>query len=231
MIESLCRIVVVSFVVLIWLAIIIFPIRNTLADTYFVEATGGVSQFHQYKIDGARWYQDAFPWSADLQSPAWRFGFGKKINDKWDWTLSWLEIGHNSVGPSWHVADEDYDAVNHQCIRNCDKPSVLWANGSGRGPELAFRHQWETFYVRTGGFLWISNVQALVNDYQGNRVVNFYQKEAYMLAPFLGVGARYRWKPVELFAEVTYYHGIGSGGYPIAKRATVPMIGIRVNFD
>ena len=195
----------------------------------FIEVAGGATYFKQYKSDGGRWYQEAFPWSADLKSSSWRIGYGDRINDKWFWTLSWLEIGKNSV-VSKAVGDEEYDPVNHRCMARCDNPDSLWVSGWGRGPELAFRRQFENVYLRTGAFLWINTLHVRVEHSFG--ITEDFYKTGYMLAPFLGAGFRYKLKPVELFAEVTYYHGIGSGGksYPISRWATVPMAGVSVAF-
>ena len=195
----------------------------------FIEVAGGVTYFKQYKKDGARWYQDAFPWSADLKSSSWRIGIGDRINEEWFWTVSWLKIGKNSV-VSKAVGDEEYDPGNHKCMARCDKPDSLWVSGSGRGPELAFRRQFDSFYLRTGAFLWMTTLHAHVEHSFG--ITEDYYGKGYMLAPFLGAGFRYKLKPLELFAEVTYYHGLGSGGksYPISRWAAVPMVGASVAF-
>ena len=212
----------------ILIALLCFCGSAHAANSFYIEAAGGLTYFHQYKKDNARWYQDAYPWTAGLKSPAWRIGLGRKIDKHWDLTLSWLEIGRNSV-VSLAVLDQDYDPIAHSCIRNCDKPTRLVVNGSGHGPEIAWRRSFGMPYVRGGVFLWFTKLQAHYETHDGTRGT-FYQEPDIMIAPFLGVGARYKWKPIELFTEVTYYHGLGSGGYPIAKRATVPMVGARFEF-
>ena len=210
------------------LAIVLLYWCSLLNAEPFIEVAGGKSYFTQYKKDGARWYQEAFPWSANLDSSSWRIGYGDRLNDHWFWTVSWLEIGKNSV-TSQAVGDEEYDPVGHKCLARCDKPDHLWVSGSGRGPELAFRWQFQNVYLRSGAFLWITKLHAHV-EHSFGITEDFYQKTNVMIAPFLGAGFRYKLGKLEVFAEATYYYGLGSGGYPIAKAAVVPMVGLSIGF-
>jgi hypothetical protein len=53
-----------------------------------------------------------------------------------------------------------------------------------------------------------------------------------MLTPFIGAGVKHKLqKDVELLFDVSYYKAIETnGGYPLAKEAVVPMLGIRMEF-
>ena len=48
----------------------------------------------------------------------------------------------------------------------------------------------------------------------------------FLIAPFIGIGFHYKM----LFVESTYYHGLGGGGFPISKRATTTMAGLKLAF-
>ena len=197
----------------------------------FVEVAGGYTTFKQYKQDGARFYQDAFPSSAHMSSTSGRIGIGNKINDRWDYTVSWLVIGNNSIDAQF-VSDADYDPSTHTCLANCDKPMQVRAYGDGRGPEMAFRYNFEHVYLRSGLFLWLTQLHVQVWD-EGdkNKEYRWHTAQHWMLTPFLGVGARYKMKGFELFADVSYYRAVETnGGYPLAKQAIVPMLGVRATF-
>ena len=206
------------------LALIWGPAHAT--HSFYIEAASGLTHFYQYKKDGARWYQDAFPWSAELNSSNFRLGIGQRINADWDLVVSWLDIGRNSVD-ALAVPDDAYDAVNHQCISNCDRPTRLIANGHGYGPEIAWKLKSDSFYLRGGIFAWIVNLKATMLHQDGTYIGSYKQPREVMLAPFLGVGYKHK----DIFFEVSYYSGIGSGGYPISTKALVSMIGIQVNLD
>jgi len=199
------------------------------AEPWHVEVAGGYTTFHQYKQDGTRFYQEAFPWSSDMTSPAGRVGVGQKINDRWAYTVSWLYLGRNSV-EALYVHDDDYDPVAHRCLRGCDKPTHAGAYGSGKGPEFALRRNFESVYIRGGLFVWIADLN-VVGWHQGDPKQEYRWRQATqtMLAPFLGVGVRHKFNGWEVFADVSHYVAVEStGGYPLAKKATVPMLGFKV---
>lgn len=200
----------------------------------FVEAAGGYTTFRQYKQDGARFYQEVFPWSSDMRSPAWRVGIGNKINDQWDYMVSWLSLGRNSVD-AVYVEDVNYDAQAHRCLRECDKLVHNRAVGSASGPEFALRRNFESVYLRGGLFVWIARLDASGwrDDNPERQVQQYHWQQApqTMLAPFLGAGLRHKFTGGEVFAEASYYHVVEStGGYPLAKRAIVPMLGLRMGY-
>lgn len=201
------------------------------AEPWFVEAAGGYTTFKQYKVDGARFYQEPFPWSSDMKSPSGRIGIGQKINDRWDYTVSWLVIGNNSVN-ALIVWDADYDPSTHKCISNCDTLHQIRAYGDGRGPELAFRRNFESVYLRGGVFLWLTQLHVQVwPEGDKNQEYRWHAAQHWMLTPFIGAGVKHRLGYFELFGEVAYYRAVETnGGYPLSKEAIVPMLGVRATF-
>lgn len=200
----------------------------------FMEVGVGQTHFQRIKKDNY-WYQEYSPYSHITQDEAWKLGVGYRVSDTLAFTASWLDLGSNSAS-AWGVhPDEDY-YVGTGC-RVCDPnhSGDLFTVNSAKGPEFAVVYGREV-YLRGGLFLWHHELTARypsvryrgtpTYDYQLN-VSNVYTESGTLYAPFLGVGLNLG----PLFAEVTHYYGLGSaGGYPIAKRATVPMLGVRMEF-
>lgn len=212
-------------------AVLVLLLSKAEAADYFIEVAGGHTIFKQYKQDGARFYQEAFPWSSDMTSPAGRLSVGQKLNDRWDYTLGWLVIGHNSVDAVF-VSDAEYDLSSKSCLSSCDKPMRVRAYGDGRGPEAALRYNFEHVYIRSGLFLWLTRLSVQVWP-EGDKAQEYRWQTAqhWMLTPFLGLGVKHSTKDTEVFADVSYYRVVETnGGYPLAKQAIVPMVGVRVNF-
>ena len=190
-----------------------------------IEIAGGISYFHQLKYDNY-WYQEPFPYTRDETGRAWRIGVRNRINDRWSWSASWLDLGRNSV-VSQYVTDADYDADSHRCLRGCDVPVTGTTTSSARGPEFAAIYDLTPFYLRGGIFIWLTKLGTTVVAHEKFDNFTFtYNERGFLTAPFAGIGVRYKWA----FAEITYYHGLGGGGYPLAKRATVPMAGVQIPF-
>ena len=199
------------------------------AEPWYIEAAIGPAHHYRYHSEGDNyWRTDAYPGeSYDMDSLAWRLGIGRKLTgdwSKWSVTTSLVNLGRNSIRNGRGVADDDYDSNAHRCLRDCDQVYRIDLDGSLRGFEFAVRRQFNSgFYGRGGVALLESKVLGTITDPQG--MVHDYAEKSMLFTPFIGGGFRYK----ALFAEVSFYQGMGTG-FPLAKRVLTPMVGGRMEF-
>lgn len=204
------------FFVLYWI-----PALAESRDTVAIEFGLGQSQFKRIHRDNY-WYQDPFPYQHDLTSAAWRLGVSKRKGN-WSYGLAYLDLGAASVKSDAIPSDEAYERCmgGDKSEEGCGFPtSKFRVTDRVRGLEVNATREFDLFYLRGGLLIWHHKLHA-INDVGGElRTLEV------LPAPFVGVGTSYG----PLFVDITYYHVTGDGGYPIAKRAIVPMVGVRVPF-
>jgi hypothetical protein len=197
--------------------------RFAPAGDFYLEAAGGLTHFYRIHRDNY-WYQERYPYSHDVDASAWRLGIGKKLNDNWAATLSWVDLGKNGVRSTVILNDPVYsNCLNGDSGPNgCGYPKTnIHIVNENYGPEIAFRRSFDWFYLRGGMMVWFTK-----QYHEGYPAFG----RGTMYAPMLGAGLQYKW----LFLDASYYHvAINTGrqeNFPIAKQALVPMIGFRVPF-
>ena len=179
----------------------------------------GYTQFHRIHRDNY-WYQEPFPYEHDLTSEAFRLGVRKRYGD-WTYGLAYLQLGTAKVNATVIPSDEAYGrcVAGDKSSNGCAYPTTkLWVEDKVRGLELSAARSFDQFYARGGLMLWHHYLRFGTDYGEGPAQIDV------LLAPFLGVGVEY--KP--LFLEVNYYHVLGDGAFPIAKKATTFMAGIRI---
>lgn len=189
------------------------------AEDLSLELSAGRSFFSHIHRDNY-WCQEGFECNRDLQSGSWRLGISKKIDSKWSYSLSYLYLGESKVDSEVIPSDEVYE----QCLSGkksaCYSPTArINVKSRSQGLELAAVREFAPLYVRGGLYLWENKTHLRSQE------INLDEKfSGIILAPFIGMGVRYGY----LFLEGTYYEGLGDGGFPIAKRAFTPMLGLRI---
>ena len=209
--------------------ILLLSISPALAEPWYFEGAVGTAHHYRYHSDGDNyWRTDAYPGeSYDMDSLTWRLGVGKKLTgdwSKWSVTGSLINLGRNSIRNGRGVSDDDYDSNTHRCLRDCDRVYRVDLDGSLRGFEFAAARQFDTgFYGRGGLALFESKVKGTIID--PDHRVHDYHESTKLLTPFVGGGFRHK----NLFAEISFYQGMGSG-FPLSKRVLTTTIGVQGSF-
>lgn len=204
------------------LYVLLFPKAH--ADELNLEFAVGQTYFKRIHRDNY-WYQGPFPYEHDLTDAAWRLGISKKLG-KWSYGLAYLDLGTIKVKSEAIPSDPAYFRCmdGDTSTNGCGYPTTWFrVTDRVRGLEFNAMREFDPLYVRGGLMIWHHKLHALNGVHESCRCGEF-RGQAAFLAPFVGVGASYG----PLFAEISYYHSLGDGAFPIAKRAIVPMIGIRL---
>jgi hypothetical protein len=206
------------------LVFLLFLLPGIAAAETFIELGAGTTHFQRKKLDNY-WYQQDRPHTYDMTSTAWRIGIGRR-SGPWSVSVSWVDLGTNRM-VSNAVPDEHY-ITNVGCAKDCHENIQIDLTGRAYGPELALRHDWKHVYLRGGLYVWLTELEAhyTSKDYYQPSGRGYYRETGWLAAPFVGAGLQRG----SLFVDLSYYAGWGSGGFPLAKQAFVPMLGIRAGW-
>jgi len=207
-----------------YLILLFFFASPAFAGDLSLEFGVGQTHFQRIKRDNY-WCQDPFECERDLTSTAWRLGLMKKASPQWSYGVAYLSLGNTSVSSLAIPSDEAYGrcVAGDRSSQGCSFPTTRFlVTDHTRGIEFIgkrnFNGEFNDFYLRGGAYLWFHRLHVRIPEYQVDGTFN-----GTIIAPFLGAGIEHG----PFFAELSYYHGLGDGGFPIAKRAIVPMIGMR----
>jgi len=204
------------------------PTQASEESGFYVIGGLGATAFIPTVYDGT-WYQQIFPHKFDTWAPAWKAGAGYRFNERWSVQAAYVALGSSGVTAEF-VLDEDYDQINHVCLKNCSNRRTLIASDAMRAYELTVTRTWRwgplAPFIRAGPALMTHRLTVnLVNS--RSKAQQLYGR---IPTAVVGGGLCYEW----LCAEATYYHGLGGMDclthceWPIAKRAVVPMLTVNV---
>jgi len=184
----------------------------------------GQTHFQRIKRDNY-WCQDPFPCERDLTSAAWRLGLMKKASPQWSYGVAYLSLGNATVSSMAIPSDDAYGrcAAGDLSSQGCGFGTTRFlVTTRTQGFEFIGKREFNDFYLRGGVYLWFQRTHARIPEHNVDVTFN-----GTIIAPFLGAGIEHG----PFFAELSYYHGMGDGGFPIAKQAWLPMIGLRLPID
>ena len=205
-------------IILLLLLLLCFP---AYAGDLSIEFGVGQTHFQRIKRDNY-WCQAPFECDRDLTSTAWRLGLMKKASPQWSYGVAYLNLGNATVSSLAIPSDEAYGrcAAGDRSSQGCGFGTTRFlVTERTRGFELIGKREFDDFYLRGGLYLWFHRLHARLPEHPGLEA----HFNGTILAPFLGVGI----ERGPFFVEISYYRGLGDGGFPIAKEAWLPMIGMR----
>ena len=205
------------------------------AGELYLDAGIGASLFVPTIGDGT-WYQQGLPHDWKRDSLAYKVGLGYRFNERWSVSAAYLNLGQSGVDARTTLDDSYYDPINHKCLQKCDALGSFKVRDRMQGGELTISRafpvgNWSP-YVKVGGAVMIHNLQAVIVDSANMSVLNFHGN-----IPMIVLGGGVEYKPWHLYAETSFYHGLGgddSGclggpcGWPISKQVLVTVFGVRI---
>lgn len=206
--------------------LLILLLSASSASAWELTLEGGVGvTYFQPTVEDGIWFQQAFPHKFYTDAFAWKAGLGARINPHWSIHAAYVNLGTVKADTQF-VWDQDYDPIQHQCVKNCTTPHTLSTTDFLRGPELLVGYHYPIGafdpFVKAGMALMFHTVRATCTTSWGEGCSGVDTGLIPMVA--LGTGACYQY----LCGEVTYYKGIAETGTPIAKDAIVPMLTLRI---
>lgn len=206
----------------------LFPIEAHATDLYAIGGAGG-SFFKATTQDGT-WRQDGMgSTSMGLTSVTGKVGLGVIVSPEWAVEFAYSYLGSNSSrGQAVH--DEEYDPINKRCAKaSCPTPSQFGAKDTVQVIELAVLRKFELWglhpFLKAGVFMGVHDLKYWVQD-STNLDIGHGQYSGYIPGLLVGGGTCYGW----VCGEATYYNGLGSTGYPIARNVIVPMLTVKIPF-
>lgn len=203
----------------------------TLFGTYPASASdlylnlGIGAALHQKTVDNGTWYQEGIgPYRFGLTSLAGKAGLGIRLDPDWAIEANILSLGQTRSS-YWAVGDDEYNPKTHQCHTTCS-PRAFSAKDKVNLVEVAALRSWHVWgmdpFVKAGAFLGVHDLNFVGTSPNSEGQANKYS--GYFPGAVIGGGVCYRWA----CAETSYYAGIGSTGYPIARNILVPMFTVKI---
>ena len=194
----------------------------------------GLSYFTPTIMDGtwANWGLD-HTWKRD--SLAYKVGLSYAFSPKWAVSVAYLNMGQTGVDARTTLDDNDYDPMNHVCLKRCHSLGAFKVRDRMQGGELtvtrSFPHgNWIPF-VKVGAAVMVHNVQVVMIDN-----ANIVPQQFHGNIPMTVLGGGIEYKPWHVALDTSWYHGLGgddSGciggpcGWPISKQVLVTTFGFR----
>lgn len=203
------------------LLLVVLLASSNAFSGWYIEGGLGRTDWNKTNDDGV-WYQEPFPHSFSLTSTSERLGIGHKWKE-WGLTLSWVDLGSNGAHSEAIIPDSTYHECKFIDASKCKtKKETFSVTGHAKGPELTVSRYFGDLYLKGGYFRWFHSLDADVSNYPS------YKESAWRNAYVAGGGINHKF----FFAELNYYCIFDgrheTGGYPLAKSAFVPMIGVRI---
>ena len=202
---------------------------------WYLDAGAGVSLFVP-TVDDGTWYQRGLPHEWDATAFTYKVGLGYWFTEQFAVQASYLNMGQVGVFARTTLDDNYYDPMTHKCVKNCDALGTFKVQDRMQGGELTASYAVPIGpvhpYMKFGGAVMLHQLTS-VNVDSANIVTQHFHGTIPMIV--LGGGVEYR--PWNLYAETSWYHGLGgddSGclsttcGWPISKQVLVTVFGVRI---
>lgn len=208
---------------LLWL-LLVGPLPAYALEPY-IEAGAGAALF-QITVPDGTWYQEAFPHTFKTTDLALRAGVGVQVAEHWGVSVAYTRLGAVQSDADF-VWDANYSPSLKRCISGCERVNHLSATDRMQGPELTVRREFAvgalTPFLKMGGAWMFHSITVPAYTDTGRDISIAFKGVVPMVV--LGGGVCYIW----VCGEVSYYKGIGSTGFPLAKDAVVPMLTVRIS--
>jgi hypothetical protein len=234
-VESFLRIMLVTFIFLVWLLMIFFPVRTAFAAELLRLELGAGFAHHARRLDGL-WYQNEYPNSHDLRTGAWQAGASWFTEGTpWRYGLRGAYVSLGSVSSSALVIEYEYDRFKElpcdrdtrhgNCFANLDQTTQV--KGWSLGPLVERDLGKVVGSVEGGLFFGQSKVRAhvtpitLPGEFDVNNNWRF-------RTWYAGAGVRYQW----LTLSYRWYQNLAaSKGFFGPRHAYTVMLGISIPFN
>lgn len=227
------RLVTITWAMALLLACLLAYDMARAGEVYLDAGIGG-SLFAPTIGDGT-WFNQGLEHHWKRDSISWKLGLTYRINPQWSVGLAYLNMGQTGVDARTTLDDSYYDPMNHKCLQKCDSLGSFKVRDRMQGGELTVSRafpigDWSP-YVKVGGAVMVHNLQAIIVDNANMSRVTFHGN-----IPMVVLGSGVEYRPWHLYAETSFYHGLGgddSGciggpcGWPISKQVLVTTFGFR----
>lgn len=208
-----------------FLLTLLFPAFAQASDFYLNLGAGGA--FHQATTGNGTWKQDGQPYQFKLDQVGLKAGLGYRLNKDWALEVDYLYLG--KVGAQgFAINDDDYDMHTNGCkkhSKNCG-PMAFSASDRVQMIDLMARRNFDLWgvqpFLKAGGFYALHNLDYYVQMPSGKLDGGTYRGAIYGVAG--GGGVCWKW----LCGEATWYQGLGSSEYPIARNIFAPMVSLNI---